>query len=57
MVLTSESDILLKYWLLAGLDKTQQPYNEKLSCLIPPKENRVKVRIEAGEKNFKSDKH
>jgi hypothetical protein len=28
-------------------------YNDKWSCPIPPKENRVKVRIEAGEKNFK----
>jgi uncharacterized protein (DUF1684 family) len=37
----------------AGLDKTQQLYNDKWPCPIPPKENRVKVRIEAGEKNFK----
>jgi uncharacterized protein len=29
-------------------------YNDKWSCPIPPKENRVKVRIEAGEKNFKA---
>ena len=29
-------------------------YNDKWSCPIPPKENRLKVRIEAGEKNFKS---
>ena len=29
-------------------------YNDKWSCPIPPQENRVKVRIEAGEKNFKS---
>ncbi len=29
-------------------------YNENWSCPIPPKENRLKVRIEAGEKNFKS---
>jgi uncharacterized protein len=28
-------------------------YNDKWSCPIPPKENRLKVRIEAGEKNFK----
>jgi uncharacterized protein len=28
-------------------------YNDKWSCPIPPQENRVKVRIEAGEKNFK----
>ena len=52
-ILTTESDILLKQWLAAGLDKTQQPYSDKWSCPIPPKENRVKVRIEAGEKNFK----
>ncbi len=38
---------------MAGLDKTQQPYNPNWTCPIPPKENRLKVRIEAGEKNFK----
>ena len=27
-------------------------YNDKWSCPIPPKENRLKVRIEAGEKKF-----
>ena len=30
-------------------------YNEYWSCPIPPKENRLKVRIEAGEKAFKSE--
>ncbi len=53
VMLTSECDTLLKYQRAAGLDKTQQPYNDKWSCPIPPKENRLKVRIEAGEKNFK----
>ena len=28
-------------------------YNPNWSCPIPPQENRVQVRIEAGEKNFK----
>jgi uncharacterized protein (DUF1684 family) len=28
-------------------------YNDRFSCPIPPKENRLKVRMEAGEKNFK----
>ena len=28
-------------------------YNENWSCPIPPRENRLKVRIEAGEKNYK----
>ncbi len=28
-------------------------YNENWTCPLPPKENRLKVRIEAGEKNFK----
>lgn len=32
-------------------------YNDKWSCPIPPKENRLKVRIEAGEKNFKDSEH
>jgi uncharacterized protein len=27
-------------------------YNDKWSCPIPPRENRVKVRIEAGEKKY-----
>ena len=30
-------------------------YNDKWSCPIPPKENRLGVRIEAGEKKFKED--
>jgi uncharacterized protein (DUF1684 family) len=29
-------------------------YNERWSCPLPPVENRVNVRIEAGEKNFHS---
>lgn len=28
-------------------------YNDQWSCPIPPRENRIKVRIEAGEKKFK----
>jgi uncharacterized protein len=28
-------------------------YNENWNCPIPPKENRLSIRIEAGEKNFK----
>ena len=30
-------------------------YNDKWSCPIPPKENRLKVRIEAGEKKYYED--
>ena len=30
-------------------------YNDKWSCPIPPQENRVPVRIEAGEKNYRED--
>ncbi len=30
-------------------------YNDKWSCPIPPKENRLKVRIEAGEKKYNED--
>ena len=30
-------------------------YNENWSCPLPPKDNRLKVRIEAGEKKFKED--
>ncbi len=57
MFFTTGSDILREYQLLAGLDKIQQPYNDKWSCFIPPKENRLKVRIEAGEKNFEHSEH
>ncbi len=32
-------------------------YNDKWSCPIPSKENRLKVRIEAGEKNFEGSEH
>lgn len=41
--------------LLADLNLAYNPYcayNERWSCPIPPKENRVTVRIEAGEKKF-----
>ena len=51
VIFTIEFDILLKYWQAAGLDKTQQPYRDKWSRPIPPRENRVKVRIEAGKRN------
>ncbi len=30
-------------------------YNDKWSCPLTPKENRLKVRIEAGEKNYQQD--
>ncbi len=30
-------------------------YNDRFSCPIPPKENRLKVRIEAGEKKYYED--
>lgn len=53
-MLTTESDILLKHQQAAGLDKIQQPYNPNWACPIPPKENRLRVRIEAGEKNYKT---
>lgn len=32
-------------------------YNDNWTCPIPPKENRISVRIEAGEKNFKAADH
>jgi uncharacterized protein (DUF1684 family) len=30
-------------------------YSDRWSCPIPPKENRLTVRIEAGEKNYHQD--
>ncbi len=47
--------MLPEYWQVAGLGKTHQPYNPNWTCPLPPKENRLKVRIEAGEKKFKED--
>jgi len=41
--------------LLVDLNFSYNPYcayNERWSCPIPPKENRVSARIEAGEKKF-----
>lgn len=35
--------------------RRQQLYNENWSYPIPPKENRLKVRIEAGEKKYHED--
>ncbi len=32
-------------------------YNDRWSCPLTPKENRLKVRIEAGEKNFRAVEH
>lgn len=57
VIITIESDTLPRLWLLAGLDKTQHSSNDKWSCSIPPKENRLKVRIEAGEGNFQDNEH
>ena len=28
-------------------------YDHRFSCPVPPKENHLKVKIEAGEKNYK----
>ena len=38
--------------MAAGLDEAQQAYNERWSCPVPLKENRLRVRIEAGEKMY-----
>lgn len=42
--------------VLVDFNKAYNPYcayNEKYSCVIPPPENRLNVRIEAGEKKFR----
>jgi hypothetical protein len=44
-MLTIESGILPKYSRAAGLDKTQQSYNDKWSCPLTPKENRLKCGL------------
>lgn len=41
--------------LILDFNKTYNPYcayNPKYSCVIPPEENRLSIRIEAGEKKF-----
>ena len=41
--------------IILDFNKTYNPYcayNHKYSCVIPPEENRLPLRIEAGEKNF-----
>jgi len=35
--------------------RRQQSYNENWTCPIPPKENRLTVRIKAGEKRYKDE--
>jgi len=37
------------------LGHIQHPYNPNWSCPIPPKENRLKVAIRAGEKVFHAE--
>jgi hypothetical protein len=49
---TTSAHILPEHAQVAGLDETQQAYNPLWACPIPPKENRLSVRIEAGEKKF-----
>ncbi len=42
-------------WLMVDFNLAYHPYcayNEHWSCPLPPSANRLKVRIEAGEKNF-----
>ena len=41
--------------VLVDFNKAYNPYcayNPRYSCVIPPEENRLEVRIEAGEKTF-----
>jgi uncharacterized protein (DUF1684 family) len=41
--------------LLIDFNKAYNPYcayNPRYSCVIPPEENRLDIRIEAGEKTF-----
>jgi hypothetical protein len=42
---------------LAALGHIQHSYNPRWSCPIPPKENRLKVAIRAGEKVFEGAGH
>jgi len=51
-LLTISASILPELAPVAGLDETQQAYNEIRSCPLTPFENRLKVPIRAGEKNF-----
>jgi uncharacterized protein (DUF1684 family) len=51
-----EPETIGKDVLLVDFNVAYNPYcayNDMWSCPIPPRENRIKVRIEAGEKKFK----
>lgn len=50
-----EPDIIREGWLRLDFNQAYNPYcayNDLWSCPIPPVENRLKIRIEAGEMNF-----
>ncbi len=51
-----EPEMIGKDRLLVDFNLAYNPYcayNDQWSCPIPPRENRIKIRIEAGEKVFK----
>jgi len=49
-----DAEILTGYHMVLDFNMAYNPscaYNEKFICILPPKENLLKIRIEAGEKN------
>ncbi len=56
-MITSSMQILQAPGPAAGLDRIQQDCNPNWSCPIPPRENRLKVAIRAGEKVFEVAAH
>jgi uncharacterized protein (DUF1684 family) len=52
-----DAEILPGYQMVLDFNMAYNPacvYNEKLVCVLPPKENALNLVIRAGEKNFKS---
>ncbi len=54
-----QGDISAENVLVIDFNKSYNPwcaYSDGYNCPIPPKENHLKVSVEAGEKNFKGEK-
>jgi uncharacterized protein len=55
-----DAEILVGYKMVLDFNMAYAPtcvYNDRFICVLPPKENTLEMRIEAGEKNFQSPKH
>ena len=51
-----DAEILVDYKMVLDFNMAYHPpcaYNNKLTCVLPPRENMLQISIQAGEKNFK----